>query len=365
MGWVLVVGLGWVVSFGSCGGIVSGYGRVIGINVISTCTLFLNTGATLTDMARCVSRGMSLGARGYAVRSIVRRVRGRASCLFMCSGGSISMGHAMCMGKDGASMVRLLGNVFTGASVSYGMLNGGVALSGVSGMTAEVTRRAERRGGATGNGIVSSANRPMVNTSMMRRNAAGNAIASVGNGFALGLDAPGTGVRVSFVNCGARMLTTRSNGLVTMGLISSARLLSRIIMMNCNSRGGIGVANTITAVSSGALTSEPVSGVSRNLRNLTPNMAMAGTNNRPNRSANGVLVHNLNSFGTSSPVILVSNMRNSVGIISPGSVRDVSMLGSTSSTTVCNSGTTGNMVLVAAGHKRDNGPGLACDTLFK
>ncbi len=46
--------------------------------------------------------------------------------------------------------------------------------------------------------------------------------------------------------------------------------------------------------------------------------------------------------------------------VGPGSVRDVAILGSTSTTTVCNSRTTGNIVIIAAGENRTKDASIDC-----
>lgn len=49
-----------------------------------------------------------------------------------------------------------------------------------------------------------------------------------------------------------------------------------------------------------------------------------------------------------------------LGSIVPDRIRSISMLGSTTSTTVCNSQTTGNIVLVAAGGNGRKGLAFGC-----
>lgn len=62
--------------------------------------------------------------------------------------------------------------------------------------------------------------------------------------------------------------------------------------------------------------------------------------------------------------------RSTVTNLGPTSVRDVAMLGSTTTATVCNTHTTGNIVIVAAGGNGTNGPrvafsaGLSCSPGF-
>lgn len=64
------------------------------------------------------------------------------------------------------------------------------------------------------------------------------------------------------------------------------------------------------------------------------------------------------------PLLVVSNMPTDnidrVTRLGTSSVRAVGFLGSTS-TTVCNTGTTNNIVLMAAGHPSTNGAGIRCD----
>lgn len=246
--------------------------------------------------------------------------------------------------------------VYTLASVSPTFT--GNAVMGTSGL-GHPAADVRRRGGMTAKHIISGRNRPLVNIAIVRINASGKAMASLSKGFSLDLGGPGNGVAVACVNFGPRALATTDGVRVAVG--SRSGRLGRIMIMNCNARGGIGLANSMSSMSDGTLRDHPVRGMRDKLRNVVPNIAVDNAGNTPNVSSNDVGMHNIKALGSSSPCVLVSNMRsNAVDDLSPGSVRDVSMLGSTTSTTVCNSGTTGNIVLVAAGHNGDNGPRISC-----
>lgn len=215
--------------------------------------------------------------------------------------------------------------------------------------------------GGVGNAVGSSTKRPVVNTGMvLGKSTAMKDVASVSNGFSLSIP-DGTALRISCVNCGARSIPVKGGSFLGVALGRSARALSRIIIMNCNSRGGIGIVNSVTSISDGTLRSHTIPSISGVLANRVSNIAVARRDNGPKRSTNAVHVHNINSFKTApDPLILMSKLPNSLDSLAPTSVSGVSILGSTSSTTVCNSHTTGNIVLMAAGGKGRNGTHVVC-----
>lgn len=217
-----------------------------------------------------------------------------------------------------------------------------------------------RRAGGVANGIAGATNRPVVNTAMLRgKGAAGNAVASVSKGFAVGLPT-GTALDVSCVKCVARRVRIKCRASFGMMLGSSAGALSRVVIMKCNSRGGTGLANTISSIGvSRTLKSHPLLGTTSTLRKTIPKLFISGNNGTP-KADGSFRVHktcSLNIGGSSKackgavgPLMLVSGIRKSVSVVGPRSVRSVGILGSTTSTTVCNTHTTKNIVLIAAGH---------------
>lgn len=217
-----------------------------------------------------------------------------------------------------------------------------------------------RRSGGIANGIDSTRN-PVVNTDMMRGNGTkGNAIASLSNGFSLGIG-PNTAVIVACVNCRGRrvIMNGRSGFGIAVGASSGA--LRRIIIMNCNIRGGGLIANSAVRIGNSSVRGVGAARILNTLRDRAPNIGVRTTSNRPNSNF-GVSVHNTNAGNGATPLCVVSNMTNSVGGLGPTSVRHVSMLGSTTSYTVCNSTTTGNIVLMAAGRNGRNGVRMSCST---
>lgn len=204
----------------------------------------------------------------------------------------------------------------------------------------------------------------MVKIDVLIGNASGKAIASLSNGFSLSTRVKGV-LRVDCMNCVSRRVGIRDGGLLHVVVRRSAGGLRRMIMIKCKARGGIGLAKTMSTISTRSLTDGPIVDATRTLTNLTPNLDMLRASNHPKRKT-AIGVHKANAFsGTkASPLILVSNLSNGVSSMSPGSVRDVSFLGSTTSTSVCNGHTTGKIVLVRAGGNTRNGAAVACDGSF-
>lgn len=234
--------------------------------------------------------------------------------------------------------------------------------------------RSIRRKHAIANGVVSSAKRPLVNMSMLIGNAAINAVASFSNGCSLRIPSNGRVLIVSCVKCGARSVAMKGDGRLGVGVRTSARTLSRIIIINCNIVGGHSLANSVTSIGTTSVMGSPTSGTVRTLRKRIPNLSvMHGSNGTASNMAVGVHKrHSLSSIGsrfnggiTGTPLFVVSNVRkNSFSSVTPTSVRSVRILGSTSSATVCNSRNTGKMVVVAAGGNTRNGAGFSCGNCF-
>lgn len=213
--------------------------------------------------------------------------------------------------------------------------------------------------------IASRDNRPIVNTAIGTTNDGRNIIASLSNGFDVSTT-PSTALAVACVNVRSGAIGTRTNGALAVALGSSSGILGSIIIVNCNIRGGDSLANTITSVGDSSVGNLSTASTNTTLRNGTTNMRVVGSNN-PNRTTS-VHVHNCSSGDNGvNPLLVISNLGISgVRCLSPSVVRDVRMLGSTTSTTVCNTRTNGNIIVVAAGANTtgNNGTRVSCDDGF-
>lgn len=223
-----------------------------------------------------------------------------------------------------------------------------------------------------GKRIGSSANRPMVNTGIIIGSGSSvNAVASLGKGFIL--DIPrGSALMVSFVNCGPIRVGTTPD--IAMALRRSTIVLRRTIIVNCNAIGGGSMANSIVTVSTSGVMGNVTASTSSLLINGTTNIDIVASNKTP-KTKTAVHIHKNSSVSTDgSPLVIVSkipisgarvgNVNGPLSAIRPGSVRAFAVLGSTSTATVCNSHTSGNIVVVAAGGKRSKHIGMSCDNAF-
>lgn len=209
---------------------------------------------------------------------------------------------------------------------------------------------------AIGNIIASTASRrPLVKAAIRIGNANANAVANVSNSCALPGMSGGTILMFSSVNFRSRRVTMNKHAAVGIMLGRTTRLLSRIIIVNCNTIGGDSLADSVTAMGNSRVARAIANGTVSTLRNGMGNMRIADNNNP--KTAPGILVHNMAAMGNAGPLCMISNvpMNSGVGFLGDGSVTSVRMLGSTSTTTVCNAHTSGNIVLVAAGGNGANG----------
>lgn len=229
-----------------------------------------------------------------------------------------------------------------------------------------------RRGGRISNGIRSTGKVPLVKTSMVVGKAGANVVASVRNGFTLSTGRNSV-VMVDCVNVGSTRIGIPTGKRVEIVLGRSSRLVSRIMIANCNSFGGTACAKSTSILGASGLRSLPIISMTRVVRTGVPKLDSMTDSSRPN-SGTAIQIHKVTSVGTSArPLCMLSNIPmtsesvdnldtgtdtkklNLVRALGPTSVRDVAMLGSTTSTSLCKTGKSGNMVLVAAGGKGRNG----------
>lgn len=231
--------------------------------------------------------------------------------------------------------------------------------------TKDVCTGARRRGHIAK--AMASRKRPLPNISMRLGKTSSNAVASVSKGCSVRTPI-GNALIFHFMKVGAIRRPIGGQGIVGIALSSRDGRLRRMVMMTCTATGGCDFAKTTSAVGTNRVRGLRASDMSHMLRNAMSNMRTDTTDNRPKASTR-VHVHNVNSVGTSdTPLCIISNIpfSNDIGSVGPSSVSSVAILGSTTSTTLCNSHNTGNIVVVAAGRKRrSSGTAMGIGTSLK
>lgn len=168
--------------------------------------------------------------------------------------------------------------------------------------------RGMRRSRAYANVIGSTANRAIVNTSVLVGKADGKAIASVSNGFSLGNIGGKAVLHVSCMKFRAGRIAC-GNGPLRVALGSSSGTLRRIMMATLNVGGSTGGLNcTIDSVGTRSLGEANNTGLTTNLCNGTSNIHVRSTPNN-NASTMSVSIHNLSSVGNGArPLLVLSNI---------------------------------------------------------
>lgn len=291
----------------------------------------------------------------------------------MCDAGSMGRVGIRGLGMGGRGVTGILSGYLVGDNLACSIRGNIVTVGRVRRGRSTIPRR----GAALANAMLSRAKRPVVKTGVLIGNAAGKAAASLSKRFSLSMSHVPTALVVSCVNCNGRRVGTATKGVLGMIVTPSGGIVRRIIIANCNAFGGSTCTNSTSAIGTSGVGSVPTISFGSLLRNGTPKMRFDSSSNRP-KTSSSLGVHNVKSFGTDgSPLCMVSKVpvhSNSVGAVDSStnlsvvsavgdsSVRGVAVVGSTTTTSLCNSHTTGNMMLVAAGGNGDKGPRVSFGT---
>lgn len=216
---------------------------------------------------------------------------------------------------------------------------------------------------AMANGIVSDRKCRIVKDDMAVGNITNiKAIASMGNGCALGIGSTsGSMLIFSCMNVAPRRIGIGGQDMVGIALRTSTMLLRSIIMVNCTTIPHESLAKSMASIDDGRLSGIPMDSIARTLAKHVTNIVIRRDRNAPNTSVSMHIHKNVSVARDGRPLCVVSNFpdRSNVSALSPTRVRAVSILGSTSTATVCNTHNTGNMIMVAAGGNDGSNNGTA------
>lgn len=250
-----------------------------------------------------------------------------------------------------------------------------------------------------GNAVGAPGKRPIVKTAVVRGKAAGNAVASIGNGFMLGVVGGVNRLRTTYMKFGGIIFGPRGR-VIDLVVRRSAGILKRIIIATLNVAHRTGSLKcSMRGLKNSKIIRTRRSGFIGTLDGHVTNIRVAGSSNNVKTSSD-VRVHNrgfINKCGCGgSPLFIMSNIpvdgggrrsaqdfakhrscggpgfasnrtrmscKGTTKRVGRRSVRDISVLGNPGTSTLCNTHTTGKIVLVAAGDKGKRGKlKIACDS---
>lgn len=275
-----------------------------------------------------------------------------------------------CLGGMGFGLARGDGNVGVGRDAAFGF----VKLLCITNLlrkmpiictarSTEETNVARRTICHVDKYVASTGNRPVVKTGILIGKTTANAMAGVSNRCTLGMSANSVLV-VSCVKCVRRRVGLGKRGRLGVILRRSDRVLGRIIVIKCNARGGMGLAKTIRRIAARIFSGHSMPGIARTLRKSVPGLGVGLASKGPAHSTDCGMHNAASVKRKNGTLMLVSNIRNSPSVLGPGSVTDMSMLGSTTSTSVCKTQKAFKMILVAAGRPVGSGASVACANGF-
>lgn len=314
--------------------------------------------------------GVAVGGGGVALRRTLQRIRGRSSCLVTFGRSGLRGAGHIGLGVGTRSLSGALTSVLSKAKLSCGVGSGCVVVVPRSGIRI--------RDGGLSKVIGSSGKSPLVKIGVSFGNDPAKAIANLSKQFSVLTTGKGV-VRFSCMNCAARCVAINSTSSLAIMLRRSTGTLSRMIIATLNVGHTRGTLDCdIRRMGSSTVGSIGSTGFIGKLAKGITNMSVGQDSSNVNKTAH-IIVHKTGSVMKGGGILcIISNVpvngpsgnrvggscdapkkNRNVSSFGPRSVRDLSVLANPTTTTLCNSSTTGNIVLVGAGGKRRNGLGVS------
>lgn len=308
-----------------------------------------------------LTANVSFRMGGIAMHRTMLGLRRRCKFSMAMRSGSISVGHGISISTGGRSVDAVLDHVFAKRGIACAIAGGDVVVRGQG----RPARGAPTAPGPhpVSKGIVGNASgRPLVNIAILGPRSNGNMVAGIGNSCSVRTVSK-RALGFSCMNFSSISVGMNGSGILGVAVARGSAVLGRMMMIKFNDRGGMGLAKTIKIVKGRRVGNHPITSTTRTLRKLSPSL---GVNVGANETSSNcrVSVHNTTSLGKNAPLVLISNIRVRLGHLGPGSVRSMSVLGSTTTTSMCNTGTSTNMMLIAAGANDSSDMGIACGNHF-
>lgn len=216
---------------------------------------------------------------GTAVDSIFTSIRGGDRCHFFCSSTiHTRLCQGISIGVGGGAVSQVLSRILSNAGLACFLGSERIVV-------VEGRRGARRRGGVSvGKAIESTRRRPLPKIGMLIGNAAVNAAASVSKGCFVDIPSGGTILIFDCVNFRSRRIGINKRVGVGIGVSRRSGDLSRIIIINCNSRGETSMINSVATVRPTRLRRKAAHTISGGLTKRLTNIVTMRHGNRPKSS---------------------------------------------------------------------------------
>ena len=290
-----------------------------------TCALLLTASMGVFATGNAQTMRVNIQADNVSTGKILSEIEKQTDYLFVYNKKEVDLKRKTSVNAVNKTTAEVLSTIFEGTDIIYAIEGENIMLMRKEQNLAVVPDAVQQDNKITGT-VLDPTGMPVIGANIMIKGTTNGTITDMDGKFSL--DVPkGAILVVTYVGYANQELQVGSQKTLSITLKEDSEALDELVVVGYSTQKKVNLTGSVSTVSfNDKLTSRPVTDVSQMLNGASPGLQIMQSSGEPNAESFSYNIRGVGTLNSSSPLILVDGMEQSISMVNPSDIASVSIL---------------------------------------
>lgn len=290
-----------------------------------TCALLLTASMGVFATGNAQTMRVNIQADNVSTEKILSEIEKQTDYLFVYNKKEVDLKRKTSVNAVNKTTAEVLSTIFDGTDVIYAIEGENIMLMRKEKNMAVVPDAVQQDNKITGT-VLDPTGMPVIGANIMIKGTTNGTITDMDGKFSL--DVPkGATLVVTYVGYTNQEISVGNQKKLSITLREDSEALDELVVVGYSTQKKVNLTGSVSTVSfDDKLTSRPVTDVSQMLNGASPGLQIMQSSGEPNAESFSYNIRGVGTLNSSSPLILVDGMEQSISMVNPSDIASVSIL---------------------------------------
>lgn len=290
-----------------------------------TCALLLTASMGVFATGNAQTMRVNIQADNVSTGKILSEIEKQTDYLFVYNKKEVDLKRKTSVNAVNKTTAEVLSTIFNGTDIIYAIEGENIMLMRKEQNLAVVPDAVQQDNKITGT-VLDPTGMPVIGANIMIKGTPNGTITDMDGKFSL--DVPkGATLVVTYVGYTNQEISVGNQKKLSITLREDSEALDELVVVGYSTQKKVNLTGSVSTVSfDDKLTSRPVTDVSQMLNGASPGLQIMQSSGEPNAESFSYNIRGVGTLNSSSPLILVDGMEQSISMVNPSDIASVSIL---------------------------------------
>lgn len=290
-----------------------------------TCALLFAASFGVFATGNAQTMRVNIQVDNVATEKVLSEIEKQTDYLFVYNKKEVDLKRKTSVNAINKTTAEVLSTIFEGTDIIYAIEGENIMLMRKEQNLAVVPDAVQQDNKITGT-VLDPTGMPVIGANIMIKGTTNGTITDMDGKFSL--DVPkGAILVVTYVGYANQELQVGSQKTLSITLKEDSEALDELVVVGYSTQKKVNLTGSVSTVSfNDKLTSRPVTDVSQMLNGASPGLQIMQSSGEPNAESFSYNIRGVGTLNSSSPLILVDGMEQSISMVNPSDIASVSIL---------------------------------------